>query len=188
MAIKKTMTGALAFVTENGNMSSEDLATFTAQFCEAKGREATGEPRETVRLYDAFGNTIARRCSIFKVWLTPDMFNGNIENMSICREANKLKTANLRASEAIVRKGEATRLEAKELTDIEEKLAKFEEYDAMLEEAKTVKNASIEIDNVPETADDIFTYFETIEEIAESLGVAVITEKPKAEIAETEEA
>jgi len=182
MAIKKTMAGALAFVTEYGNMSIEDLATFTAEFCEAKGRsETSGEPREIVRLYDKFGITIARRCSIFKVWLTPDMFNGNIENMSVCREANKLKTANLRKSEAMVRGGEAIRLEAKELTDIEDKLAKFEEYDAILEDAKTIKSAAIEIDDVPESADELFTYFETIEEIAESLGVEVITEKPKAE-------
>jgi len=38
MEIKKTMKEALAFVTDNGNMSAENLELFTANYCIAKVR------------------------------------------------------------------------------------------------------------------------------------------------------
>ena len=179
MAIKKTMVDVLAFVTANGNMSAANLSKFTAEFCEAKGREATGEPRESVRLYDVDGNTIGRRCSVLKVWMKPEEFNGDIEKMSICRAANKLKTQFARQADAMVREGEAIREEAKLLTDPAEKLAKFEEYDVILENAKAVRNTEITLDMV-----DGVEYFDTVADLAEDLDVDCITTKPEAETAE----
>ncbi len=182
MSIKKTMVDALAFVTEHGNMSAENLELFTNDYCIAKGRAtASGEPREIVRLFDEEGNTIGRRCSVFKLWLAPAGFNGDIEKMSISREANKLKTANLRKAEGIVRDAEVIRDEANDLEDPMEKLAKYEEFDAKLEEAKSVKTATISPDDVADGTEDMF---ETIEELADALGVDVITEKPAEETTE----
>ena len=177
-AIKKTMQEALAFVTPL--LNEDDLLTFTNTFCVAKTRAVgTGAPREIVRLYDVYGNTIARRCSAFKVWLLPSDFNGDIEKMSICREANKLKTANLRSAEKLVRDGEEIRLQAKDLTDVEEKLAKFEEYDAILEEAKQLRTQAVSPDGIA------LTSYDSVESVAQALGVDVITEKPTIETVET---
>lgn len=181
--IKKTMVDALAFVEKYGNMSKENLETFTNTFC-VKSSRSNGEskPREIVRLFDENGNTIARRCSALHVWLPASEFNGDIEKMSISREANKLKTANLRAAEKLIREGDAIRVEAKELTDPAEKLEKFEEYDALLEQAKTIKTAPISVEQCPEG----FEYYNTVEEVAEALNVPVITEKPAEEVEEVE--
>ena len=178
MEIKKTMIEALAFVTKHGNMSKENLDLFTNKFCVKSSRASSGEPREAVRLYDVEGNTIGRRCSILKVWLAPEAFNGDVEKIGICREANKLKTANARAADVIIKKAEELRTQANELDDPMEKLAKYEEFDAELARAKEVKNAPITIDDVPDDAKD-FNPFNTVEELAEDLGVEVITTKPK---------
>ena len=173
MAIKKTMIDALAFVT--GKLDDEALATFTSDFCEAKGRAtSSGEPKESVRLFDADGNTIGRRCSVLKMWLAPEGFNGDVEKMGISREANKLKTQHAREADALVKAADVIRDEANELEDPMEKLAKYEEFDAKLEEAKAIKNTSITVDDVPAGTEDMF---ETIEELADALGVDVITSK-----------
>jgi len=172
--IKKTMVDALAFVTEHGNMSAENLETFTKEFCVAKSRTSgESKPREAVKLYDAEGNVIGRKCSVLHTWLKPEDFNGDIEKMSISREANKVKTTNQRAADAIVREAEAVRLEANELEDPMEKLAKYEEYDAKIEEARAKKAEPIVIEGLG---------FDTVEELAEDLGVEVITTKASADL------
>ena len=183
--IKQTMVEALAFVTENGNMSADNLELFTSKYCVKSTRGASsGEPREIVKLYDVDGNVIGRKCSTLHVWLAPEAFNGNVEKMSMCREANKLKTANARTADGIVRDAEAIRLEANELDDPSEKLSKYEEFDAKLEEAKTTRKTEVTVDDVPAEAEN-FTPFDTIAELAESLGVDVITTKPKVDDGET---
>jgi hypothetical protein len=171
--IKKTMIDALAFVTPL--LDEENLAKFTKDFCEAKTRSAgAGEPRESVRLFDAEGNTIGRRCSALKLWMAPEEFNGDIEKISICREANKVKTKHNREADAIVRDAEAIRVEANGLEDAMEKLAKYEEYDAKLEEAKQLRATPITIDDVEVNG------FETAQELADELGVECILDKPEA--------
>ena len=188
MEIKKTMVEALAFVTDHGNMSKENLDLFTNKFCVKASRSTgTGAPRESVKLFDVDGNVIARRCSVSHKWLLPESFNGDISKMSISREANKIKVANIRKGEATEKLSREVMLEARGLTDVEEKLAKFEEADALIEQARNEKTAPIEV----VYADDV-TVCDTIEEIAEVLGVEVITSAPKAEtetegVEETEE-
>lgn len=173
MAIKKSMVDVLAFITAHGNMSASNLAKFTADFCEAKGREATGAVRESVRLFDVDGNTIGRRCSILKLWMPADEFNGDVEKMSISRIANKYKTHFAREADKLVREGESIREEAKLLTDPNEKLAKFEEYDAILEKAKAVRNTEITPDMITED----YVGFESAEALAEEMDVDCITIK-----------
>lgn len=188
--IKKTMVLALAAITalEGKEVTAAFINSFTEDFCVKSSRTGASEPRESVKLFDNEGGVIGRRCSVLKVWLAPNQFNGDVARMSISREANKVKTANLREAEKLIKTGDVIRLEAKELTDPSEKLAKFEEYDIILEQAQAIKSKEITIDDV-NPADDIdFIYFDTPDALAEDLGVDVILEAPKKEAEQAEQA
>lgn len=168
------MVDALAFVTEHGNMSAENLEMFTNKFCEAKSSTTTGQPRESIKLYDSEGNVIGRKCSGFKKWLPASEFWGDINTASNCKLATKQKEANTRDANKIVREAELLREEANKLDDPLEKLAKFEEFDAELERAKQIKSADLV---VPKDYG-----FDTCEDLANDLGVECRTEKPTSAI------
>jgi len=134
---------------------------------------------EIVKLYDVEGNVLARRCSATHVWTTPENFNGDIARTSVCREANKVKTKNLRGGEAIERTAKELLDTARGETDAMAKLELFEQYDVEMEKAKELKNTPVTVENC-----EAFDNFLTIEEIAADLGVEVITTAPKAEVEE----
>jgi len=179
MTIKKTMVAALAFVTENGNMSAENLAKFTADYCAAKSGSGESKPREIVRLYDADGEILGGRCSSTLLWFAIDNFN---KHHGIAKQTQNAKSR--LATEAKLVETEAKVLldEAREVTDAAEKLELFEQYDVKMLEAKEIRSTPVTTEMFTEEV----PYFETIEELADDLGVEVITTKPKTE-AEAEE-
>ena len=164
MAIKKTMVDALAFVTEHGNMSQDNLALFTNNFCEAKGSASTG-PREVTILKDIDGNQLGRKCTVTGLWFPNEAFSKNTTCVKLA-DAEKGKLYN--ESKKMEKEAQALLDEARDITDVAEKVAKYEEYDQNLAEAKAYRVQPVEVtDEMKEDG------FETIEALAEDLGVEV---------------
>lgn len=172
--VKKTMVAALAFVTENGNMSADNLQAFTEQFC-YKADDAVSKPREIVKLFDNTGEVLGRRCSITLKWLDIKEF---FKDGSMSKAADKVKAKLYTESKVMEKKAQELLDSARELTDPTEKLAAFEGYDVAMVEAKTHRLQDISGD--VEFEDGVET-FESIQELAEALGVEVITAKPAVE-------
>ena len=171
MAIKKTMVDALAFVTQYGNMSKDNLAIFTKQFCEAKdGSTTTGTPREAVKLYDVDGVLLGRKCTVTGKWFGADCF---YKDGSIHKEADAAKAKLYTESKKMESEAQRILDEAREITDMEDKLAAYERYDTAMVEAKNHRLQPLDI--------TIKGGFDTIQDLAAALGVDVITEKPKVE-------
>jgi len=172
--IKKTMVAPLAFLT--GKLNKEQIAAFTEQFCiPAAGTTGESKPREIVKLLNKTGEMIGRRCSITKKWLDASEF---FKDGSMSKSADKVKAKYYTESKAMEKKALAVLDEARELTDPKAKLAKFEEYDKAMENAKATRlkdiTKEVKFDEGTKT-------FDTIEALAASMKVQVITEKPKAE-------
>lgn len=178
--IKKTMVEALAFVTEHGRMSADNLAKFTADYCVAKsGSRGDGGPREVTILKDIDGNQLGRKCAISELWFDDSYFN---KGASITKLVNAVKAKAYSESKVMENEAKALLDEAKDITDMAEKVAKYEEYDAKLVEAKAHRNVDVVItDEMREGG------FETIEALAEDMGVEVNPVAPETE-AETAEA
>ena len=171
--IKKTMVEALAFVTEHGNMSESNLALLTTQFCEPKST-GTGKPRELVKLFSEAGEMIGRRCSVSKRWLSIDNF---FKDVAMCKIVDKMKAKLYTESKAMEKAANEILATARDLTDPAEKLAAFENYDDEMVKAREHRLQTLELDL------DEIGGFDTVEELAESMGVEVITSvaKPEAE-------
>ncbi len=172
--VKKTMEKALEFVTQNGNMSADNLTLFTEQFC-YKAEEGTSKPREIVKLFNEAGAVLGRRCSITLKWLDISEF---FKDGSMSKAADKVKAKLYTESKAMEKKAQELRTEAKDLTDPTEKLAAYEAYDDALEDAKAHRlqdiSGDVEFDEETEV-------FDSIDELAEAMGVDVITAKPAVE-------
>ena len=174
--IKKTMVAPIEWLT---NVLDEDaLNEFIEKFGVKSSRTSSGEPRESVKLFDSEGNVIGRRDSILKLWFAGECYNGDIAKMSITRMTNKVKAHNIHEGKKLELAARELLAEAKTLEDPAEKLVKFEEYDAAIEEATKVKTAPITIDDVD--LDDCVGY-ETAEELAKAMGVECITTAPKSD-------
>jgi hypothetical protein len=168
--IKKTMVEALAFVTENGNMSKDNLELFTSRFCvKASGSTSTG-PREITILKDIEGEQLGRKCSVTGLWFSNDSFS---KNTTCVKLADAARGKNYTEARAMETDAKSILAEAKELTDIEAKVAKYEEYDAKLAEAQAHRGSEVIVtDEMKEGG------VETIEELAKALGVEVNPVKP----------
>jgi hypothetical protein len=179
--IKKTMVDALAFVTENGNMSAENLENFTAQFCVAKsGTSGASTPREATILRDIDGNQLGRKCTVTGLWFDNSYFS---KNTSCVKAADAAKGKLYGESKTMEKEAQAILAEAKDIEDMMEKVAKYESYDAKLSEAKEHRLQTVEV-----TEEMTANGVETVELLAESMGVEVITTLPaKPAVEETEE-
>ena len=178
--IKKTMIGALAFITANGNLSAANLEQFTNEFCVAKsGTSGSNGPREITILKDIEGVQLGRKCSATGLWFDNSYFS---KNTTLNKESEKAKVKLYHDGKKLEKDAQSILAEAKDITDIDEKVAKYEEYDAALTEAKNIKSTFVVTDAM--TKDGV----ETIELLAESMDVEVNPVKPAEDPAETEEA
>ena len=168
------MVDALAFVTEKGNMSKENLDLFTKTYCEAKSGSTSNGPREVTILKDIDGIMLGRQCSVTKLWFPAEAFSKNTTCVKLA-DAAKGKLYN--ESKKMEKDAQSLLDEAKDITDIEEKVAKYEEYDAKLAEAKVLRTTVPEITNEMREGG-----VETIEDLAEELGVEVNPVKPAEEL------
>ena len=177
-AIKKTMVSALAFVTEHGRMSADNLAKFTADYCIAKGRGESNGPREVTILKTIEGIQLGRKCTATGLWFDNSHFS---KNTTINKPAEKVKVALYHEGKKLEKDAQSILLEAKDIVDVNEKVAKYEEYDAALASAKDIKATFVVTDEMNEGG------VATIEELAQALGVEVNPVKPTEPDAETTE-
>ena len=163
--IKKTMVDALAFITEHGNMSKENLELFTTNYCIAKSGGSKG-PRELTILRAGSSvedEILGRKCTITHKFFTIDRFS---KNTSCIKEADAVKLKRYNESKKMEKAAQSLLAEARDITDVAEKVAKFEEYDAALAEATEYRKADFDV--------EFEGGFDTIEDLAASLGVEVI--------------
>lgn len=105
--------------------------------------EASTEPKEVTILKDGEGNVIARKCTITNKWFEIERF---YKNGTIIKEADGAKNKLYAESKAMESKAKSILDEARTLVDVEAKLAKFEEYDKALVEAKEYRAQPIVVD------------------------------------------
>ena len=163
--IKKTMVDALAFVTEHGRMSADNLAKFTTEFCVAKSAPASTGPREITILKDIDGNQLGRKCTVTGLWFENDAFS---KNTTCVKPADAAKGKLYNASKVMEKDAQDLLAEAKNITDVGKKVAKYEEYDAKLSEAKAYRLQPVEV-----TEEMKVGGVESIEELAANLVVEV---------------
>jgi len=170
--IKKTMKPVLEFVTKFGNMTPAHLEQFTSEFCVARSGSTSTGPREATILRDENGNQLGRKCIATGLWFDNSHFS---KNTTINKEAEKVKVALYHKGKKMEKEAQSLLEEAKDITDVMEKVAKYEEYDKALEAAKNIKSTFEVTDDMKQGG------FETIDALAKSLNVPVITTLPKKE-------
>lgn len=105
--------------------------------------EASSEPKEVTILKDEAGEMIARKCTITNKWYLAERF---YKNGSIIKEADGAKNKLYAESKTMENTAKSILEEARSLTNVEDKLAKFEEYDRALEAAKAHRNQPVVVD------------------------------------------
>ncbi|NCB01242.1 MAG: hypothetical protein EOM67_03625 [Spirochaetia bacterium] len=105
--------------------------------------ESSSEPKALTILKDEAGEVIARMCTITNRWYLAERF---YKNGSIIKEADGAKNKLYAESKTMENNAKSILEEARTLTNVEDKLAKFEEYDHALEAAKAHRNQPILVD------------------------------------------
>ena len=105
--------------------------------------EGSSEPKALTILKDEAGEVIARMCTITNKWFLAERF---YKNGSIIKEADGAKNKLYAESKTMENNAKSILEEARSLTNVEDKLAKFEEYDRALEAAKAHRNQPIVVD------------------------------------------
>lgn len=140
--VKKTMEPLAKELVAQGVDKLEGWATILKLMLPATP-EASSEPKEVTILKDADGNVIARKCTITNKWFEIERF---YKNGTIIKEADGAKNKLYAESKTMEGKAKSILDEARTLVDVEAKLAKFEEYDKALVEAKEYRSQAIVID------------------------------------------
>lgn len=162
--IKKTMVAPLAFLA--GVLTSGQLEEFTNKFGYAStGTSVATGPKEVTILRD--GDVIVgRKCTVTGMFFDIERFS---KNTTCIKEADAAKGKLYNESKKMEESAKLILEEARTLEDIEEKVAKFEAYDAALQEAKAFRAQPVAIED-----SWLVDGFTTIEELAEHLGVELV--------------
>ena len=163
--IKKTMEAPIAALTllVGSKFTEEKLQDFINQFGYKSEGTTTSGPREITILKDAEGNVLGRKCTVLGSFFKVDRFS---KGATMVKEVEAVKAKLYTESKKMEKDAGALLDEARTLTDAGEKVAKYEEYDQKLVEAKNHRNQPVTIENIDGG-------FATIEELAKDLGVEV---------------
>jgi hypothetical protein len=161
--IKKTMVAPLAFLA--GVLTSEQLEDFTNKFGYAStGTSVSTGPKEVTILRDG-DVVVGRKCTVTGMFFDIEKFS---KNTTCIKEADAAKGKLYNESKKMEEAAKSILDEARTIEDIEDKVAKFEEYDMALQEAKNFRAKPVEI-----VEDWLVDGFGTIEALAEHLGVEI---------------
>lgn len=177
--LKISMVAALVFVTEHGRMSADNLQLFTAEHCEGAGSTTSNGPREITILKDIEGVQLGRKCTVTGLWFPTERF---AKNTTCVKSADAAKGKLYNASKVMEKNAQAILGEAKDIVDVNEKVAKYEEYDVKLAEAKAFRLQAVEV-----TTEMSEGGVDSIDELASNLGVEINPIKPVEENTDTEE-
>lgn len=164
--IKKTMVAPLAWLA--GVLTEAQLGEFTEQFgytSNGTSGVSTG-PKEITILRDG-EVVVGRKCTVTGMFFDIEKFS---KNTTCIKEADAAKGKLYNESKKMEEAAKAILDEARNIEDIEEKVAKFEAYDVALQDAKAHRLQPVVIDEAW-----LFDGFATIEELAENLGVEIPT-------------
>ncbi len=159
--IKKTMVAPLAWLA--GVLTAEQLEDFTNQFgYTSTGTTVATGPKE-VTILRVGDDVLGRKCTVTGLFFEIARFS---KNTTCIKEADAAKGKLYNESKKMEEAAKAILEEARTIEDVEEKVAKFEEYDVALQNAKAHRLQPVVVD--PEW---LVEGFETIEALAEHLGV-----------------
>ena len=176
---KKTVIPMMEYLADK--LSDEQLKEFAQKFAiKSSGNTGTGKPREATKLYDKDGNLLGGKCSATGKWFSIENYN---HHHGLAKEAQNVKSRLNTEAKKIEAEAEEIRLKAKEADKPADKLALFEKYDAELEKASKIRNKAITVADFAKQVPN----FNTVEDLARSLQVEVITTKPKVETSEESE-
>ena len=171
--IKKTMEAPIAALKllVGSKFTEEKLQDFINQFGYKSEGTTTSGPREITILKDAEGNVLGRKCTVLGSFFKVDRFS---KGATMVKEVEAVKAKLYTESKKMEKDAGALLDEARTLTDAGEKVAKYEEYDQKLVEAKNHRNQTVTIENIEGG-------FATIEDLAKDLGVEVNPTQTEAE-------
>jgi hypothetical protein len=175
LGLKKTMVPLAVLLIAGGAAKLSNWDDIVKEM-QPKGDVSSGQPREVTILKDIEGIMLGRKCSITSAWFVADRF---FKSGTVIKEADAAKNKLYSESKAMEKKAGELLVEARDITDANDKIAKFEEYDLKLEEAKEYRATPVEID-----AKWMDGSFESIEALADSLKVEINPVKPEPEVTE----
>lgn len=167
--IKKTMEAPLAYLVALNVMSEAQLNEFQTKFCYAAAGSVSNGPREITILKDADGEMLGRKCMVTNLFYVADRF---AKGTTCIKEADGAKGKLYTESKKMEKEAMSLLDEAREIEDIEERVAKFEAYDQALQDAKVVRTQPVVIQD-----EWLEGGFATIEDLALDLGVEVQPEE-----------
>lgn len=163
--IKKTMVAPIAWLA--GVLTAEQMTDFTEKFgYPSSGASVSTGPKEVTILRDG-EVVVGRKCTVTGMFFDIEKFS---KNTTCIKEADAAKGKLYNESKKMEEAAKAILEEARNIEDIEEKVAKFEAYDVALQEAKAHRLQPVVIDEAW-----LVDGFATIEELAENLGVEITT-------------
>lgn len=161
--VKKTMVAPLAWLA--GVLTTEQLGEFTEKFgYPSTGTTVSTGPRE-VTILRIGDDVLGRKCTVTGLFYDIARFS---KNTTCIKEADAAKGKLYNESKKMEDNAKSILDEARTIEDIEDKVAKFEEYDMALQDAKNFRAQPVEI-----VEDWLVDGFETIEALAEHLGVEI---------------
>lgn len=175
--VKKTMVAPLAWLA--GVLSAEQLGEFTEKFgYPSTGTTVSTGPREITILRDG-DVVLGRKCTVTGYFFDINRFS---KNTTCIKEADAAKGKLYTESKKMEEEAKSILEDARTIEDIEEKVAKYGEYDSALQNAKNKRAEKVEVN--PEWLEGGFA---TIEDLANHFGVEVQQNVPAPESEEDSE-
>ncbi len=161
LKLKKTMVAvATQLISEGITLSDAVIAIMQP----VDGSVSKG-PREVTILKDIDGVQLGRKCSVTGLWFANEAFS---KGTTAVKLADAAKGRLYNESKAIEKEALVLMEEARDITDITEKVAKYEAYDAKLLAAKAHRLSPVAI-----TEEMAKGGVDTIEQLAKALKVKV---------------
>ncbi len=166
LGLKKTMVTVAELLIGEGITLSEAVI----KCMQPVDGSTSSAPRAITILKDIEGVQLGRQCSVTGLWFANDKFN---KGTTCVKFADAAKGKLYNESKTIEKEAMTLIDEAREITDVKEKVAKFEAYDKKLQDAKAHRAKAVAV--TPEMKEG---GVETIDALAKALKVPVNPVKP----------
>lgn len=162
LGLKKTMVAVATQLISEGIQLSDAVIKIMQP---AEGSTTSNGPREITILKDAQGEQLGRKCNTTGLFYSNEFFSKGTSN---CKIVDGIKGKLYGESKAMEKEAQTLVEEARDITDVGEKVAKYEAYDKLLIAAKAHRNAKVEVTDEMNKGG-----FESINDLATDLKVDV---------------